>query len=181
MVWYEIWTESDRIKFSVLTPDYKTSIYVKIATLLIDADEHVEAERYLNKAAVLISKCKEPILQLKYKVRSDFKLHQFRKNMLLNNFMTKFITLNLLICLVPHLARATDLKNVKILNLSSISDNIIGLLRPNSGLQAKVLRSCLALLPIVSNGQRSGTIACLRICCYLLYFGLCRSSTVSRY
>jgi COP9 signalosome complex subunit 4 len=51
----------------VLTPDYKTSIYVKIATLLIDADEHVEAERYLNKAAAIISKCKDPMLQLKYK------------------------------------------------------------------------------------------------------------------
>lgn len=73
----KVWTESDQFNSSVLTPDYKTSIYVKIATLLIDADEHVEADRFLNKAAVIISKCKEPMIQLKYKVRSCSEYFKF--------------------------------------------------------------------------------------------------------
>jgi COP9 signalosome complex subunit 4 len=50
-----------------LTPEYKAGIYIKIAQLFLNEDEHVEAERYLSKAAQLMSKVKDPILQLKYK------------------------------------------------------------------------------------------------------------------
>lgn len=51
----------------MLTPEYKAGIYIKIAQLFLNEDDHVEAERFLSKASQLLPKVKDPILQLKYK------------------------------------------------------------------------------------------------------------------
>jgi len=47
---------------------YKANIYVKIAQLYLEEDESAQADFYLNKAAVLVPSCKDPVLQLRYKV-----------------------------------------------------------------------------------------------------------------
>lgn len=52
----------------ILDNEYKVTIYVKIAQLFLEEDEAVQAETYLNRAAVLIHECRDPILQLRYKV-----------------------------------------------------------------------------------------------------------------
>jgi COP9 signalosome complex subunit 4 len=52
----------------MLTPEYKAGIYIKIAQLFLNEDDHVEAERFLSKASQLLPKVKDPVLQLKYKV-----------------------------------------------------------------------------------------------------------------
>jgi len=44
------------------------NIYVKIAQLYLEDDEAVQADVYINRAAVLIHGCKDPLLQLRYKV-----------------------------------------------------------------------------------------------------------------
>jgi len=52
----------------VLDEEYKVNIYVKIAQLYLEDDEAVQADVYINRAAVLIHGCKDPLLQLRYKV-----------------------------------------------------------------------------------------------------------------
>lgn len=52
----------------VLDPEYKVNIYVKIAQLYLEEDESVQAETFLNRASILIPDCKDPILQMRYKV-----------------------------------------------------------------------------------------------------------------
>jgi len=53
----------------VLDPEYKVNIYVKIAQLYLEEDESVQAETFLNRASILIPDCKDPILQMRYKVQ----------------------------------------------------------------------------------------------------------------
>jgi len=52
----------------VLDDEYKVNIYVWIAQLYLEDEEAVQADVYLNRAAVLIHGCKDPMLQLRYKV-----------------------------------------------------------------------------------------------------------------
>jgi len=52
----------------IIEDEYKANIYVKIAQLCLEDDEPVSAELYINRAAVLMSKCKDPTLLLRYKV-----------------------------------------------------------------------------------------------------------------
>ncbi|KAL6069511.1 COP9 signalosome complex subunit 4 [Balamuthia mandrillaris] len=48
--------------------EYKVNIYVKIAQLYLEEEEAVMADTYINRAAVLVHGCKDPVLQLRYKV-----------------------------------------------------------------------------------------------------------------
>jgi len=52
----------------VLDEEYKVNIYVKIAQLYLEDDEAVQADVFINRAAVLVHGCKDPLLQLRYKV-----------------------------------------------------------------------------------------------------------------
>jgi len=67
---------------TVLDPEYKVNIYVKIAQLYLEDDESVQAEAYINRAAELVHQCKDQMLVLRYKVCfariMDFK-RQFMK------------------------------------------------------------------------------------------------------
>jgi len=67
---------------TVLDPEYKVNIYVKISQLYLEDDESVQAEAYINRAAELVHQCKDQILILRYKVCfakiMDFK-RQFMK------------------------------------------------------------------------------------------------------
>jgi len=51
-----------------LDNEYKVNIYVKIAQLYLEDEEAVQADIYINRAAVLVHSCKDPMLQLRYKV-----------------------------------------------------------------------------------------------------------------
>jgi len=54
---------------SIIIPDeYKANIYVKIAQLCLEDEESVQADMYINRAAQLMNKVKDPVLQLRYKV-----------------------------------------------------------------------------------------------------------------
>lgn len=52
----------------VLDPEYKLNIYLRIAQLYLEDDEAVQAEAFLNRASVFSPDCKDPILQMRYKV-----------------------------------------------------------------------------------------------------------------
>jgi len=52
---------------TVLDPEYKVNIYVKIAQLYLEDDESVQAESYINRAAELVHQCKDQMLVLRYK------------------------------------------------------------------------------------------------------------------
>jgi len=52
----------------VVDDEKKVNIYVKIAQLYLEDDESVQADVYINRAATLIHGCKDPVLQLRYKV-----------------------------------------------------------------------------------------------------------------
>lgn len=81
----EDWAEAARIlqgiplesSHRLLEDNYKLGIYVKIAQLHLENDDHVLAEQSLNRAAALLSKNTEPQLRLNYKVSfariQDFK------------------------------------------------------------------------------------------------------------
>jgi len=67
---------------TVLDPEYKMNIYVKIAQLFLEDDESVQAEAYINRASELLHQVKDQHLKLRYKVCfariMDFK-RQFMK------------------------------------------------------------------------------------------------------
>jgi COP9 signalosome complex subunit 4 len=52
----------------VVDNEYRVNIYVKIAQLYLEDEEHVSAETYINRAAGLITQCKDQMLHLRYKV-----------------------------------------------------------------------------------------------------------------
>jgi len=52
----------------VVDDEKKVTIYVKIAQLYLEDDESVQADVYINRAAALVHGCKDPVLQLRYKV-----------------------------------------------------------------------------------------------------------------
>jgi len=52
----------------LIADEYKANIYVKIAQLCLEDEESIQAEMYINRAAQLMSKVKDPVLQLRYKV-----------------------------------------------------------------------------------------------------------------
>eukprot|EP01087_Luapelamoeba_hula_P000456 TRINITY_DN1033_c0_g1_i1.p1 TRINITY_DN1033_c0_g1~~TRINITY_DN1033_c0_g1_i1.p1 ORF type:complete len:391 (-),score=101.83 TRINITY_DN1033_c0_g1_i1:33-1205(-) len=52
----------------VVDDEKKVNIYVKIAQLYLEDDESTQADMYINRAAALIHGCKDPVLQLRYKV-----------------------------------------------------------------------------------------------------------------
>eukprot|EP00005_Dracoamoeba_jomungandri_P004335 CAMPEP_0174258864 /NCGR_PEP_ID=MMETSP0439-20130205/7782_1 /TAXON_ID=0 /ORGANISM="Stereomyxa ramosa, Strain Chinc5" /LENGTH=392 /DNA_ID=CAMNT_0015342535 /DNA_START=31 /DNA_END=1209 /DNA_ORIENTATION=+ len=52
----------------IIKEEKKVQIYVKIAQLFLEEDESVEAEIFINRAARDIYKCKDPTLNLRYKV-----------------------------------------------------------------------------------------------------------------
>jgi COP9 signalosome complex subunit 4 len=86
----EEWKEAAKVLISipldsgqtVLDPEYKVNIYVKIAQLYLEDDESIQAESYINRASELIHQCKDTTLKLRYKVCfakiMDFK-RQFMK------------------------------------------------------------------------------------------------------
>ena len=68
---YEMASMSDLLTpLSVLTPEYKGNIYVKIAQLYLEEEESVNAETYINRASGLMPDVKDPMLILRFKVRS---------------------------------------------------------------------------------------------------------------
>ncbi len=111
-----------KIIFRVLENEYKVNIYVKIAQLYLEDDEAVQAEVYLNRAAVLIHECKDPLLHMRYKVTHLLALLMDRC-VLLGGAGEKLLTLILIYLL-----------------------GCAGLLCSHSGLQAQVHRGLDAVL-----------------------------------
>lgn len=60
---------SERISLDrQVSDEKKATIYIKIAQLYLEEDESVQADVYINRAAVLIHNCKDTLLQVRYKV-----------------------------------------------------------------------------------------------------------------
>lgn len=72
----EQWTEAARALMAIplesgqraLSADYKAGVYVHIVRLLLEDDDHVEAEAYMNRAAVVMHEVKDQVLLLSFKV-----------------------------------------------------------------------------------------------------------------
>src|SRR5690554_5435739 len=62
---------------SIIANEYKVGVYIRIVRLLLEDDEAISAEAYLNRASVLMRDTKDIALQLTYKLSqariSDFK------------------------------------------------------------------------------------------------------------
>ncbi len=56
------------LKFRSISAEVKLQIYVKIVRLLLEDDDHVNAEAYLNRAALLIHDSKDAIMNLSFRV-----------------------------------------------------------------------------------------------------------------
>lgn len=53
---------------SAISDDYKLQVYIRIVRLLLEEDEAVQAESYLNRAALLIPNSNDPLLNLTFKL-----------------------------------------------------------------------------------------------------------------
>lgn len=51
-----------------IQPDYKLNIFVKIAQLYLEDEDHISAEAFINRASVHIHDSKDATVQLKFKV-----------------------------------------------------------------------------------------------------------------
>ncbi|KAI8991488.1 hypothetical protein BDF20DRAFT_904121 [Mycotypha africana] len=51
-----------------ISDDYKLQVYVRIVRLLLEEDEAVQAESYLNRAALLLPSSNDPLLNLTFKL-----------------------------------------------------------------------------------------------------------------
>ncbi|KAI9471006.1 MAG: proteasome component region PCI domain-containing protein [Benjaminiella poitrasii] len=51
-----------------ISDDYKLQVYIRIVKLLLEEDEAVQAESYLNRAALLIPNSNDPLLNLTFKL-----------------------------------------------------------------------------------------------------------------
>ncbi|KAF1806836.1 hypothetical protein V8B55DRAFT_1348032 [Mucor lusitanicus] len=51
-----------------ISDDYKLQVYIRIVRLLLEEDEAVQAESYLNRAALLIPNSNDPLLNLTFKL-----------------------------------------------------------------------------------------------------------------
>lgn len=65
--------------FRIYSADFKMEIYLKIAQLYLKEQNHISAEAYINRAALLQSETKNKELQTIYKVTLDIKLLEFTK------------------------------------------------------------------------------------------------------
>lgn len=63
----------------MVSDDYKLKIYIKIVRLLLEEDEAVNAETYLNRAALLIPNSQDLVTNLTYKLSQARILDSKRK------------------------------------------------------------------------------------------------------
>ena len=52
----------------IYNADFKMQIYLQIARLFLEEQDHISAEAYINRAAMLQSEVPDKELQIKYKV-----------------------------------------------------------------------------------------------------------------
>lgn len=53
---------------SAISDDYKLQVYIRIVKLLLEEDEAVQAEAYLNRAALLIPNSNDMLINLTFKL-----------------------------------------------------------------------------------------------------------------
>jgi len=85
----EEWTEAARVLMEIplesgyrnTSDDYKIKIYIHIVRLLLEDEDPVTAETYLNRVALLISNTTDPITQIQFKV-SNVKILDYKRQFL---------------------------------------------------------------------------------------------------
>ncbi|ORX93451.1 hypothetical protein K493DRAFT_284739 [Basidiobolus meristosporus CBS 931.73] len=85
----EDWSEAARILQGIpldsghraISDDYKLKIYVKIIRLLLEEDEAIGAETYMNRAALLIPNSQDLVVQLTFKL-SQARVLDFKRKFL---------------------------------------------------------------------------------------------------
>ncbi|KAK9694751.1 hypothetical protein K7432_013296 [Basidiobolus ranarum] len=85
----EDWSEAARILQGIpldsghraISDDYKLKIYVRIIRLLLEEDEAISAETYMNRAALLIPNSKDLVVQLTFKL-SQARVLDFKRKFL---------------------------------------------------------------------------------------------------
>ncbi|OZJ04744.1 hypothetical protein BZG36_01791 [Bifiguratus adelaidae] len=64
-----------------ISDDYKLQIYIRIVRLFLEEDDHVNADTFLNRAALLIPECKDLVTQLTFKL-SQARVLDFKRRFL---------------------------------------------------------------------------------------------------
>ena len=59
----------------IYNADFKMRIYLQIARLFLEEQDHISAEAYINRAAMLQSEVPDKELQIKYKVSREGRLY----------------------------------------------------------------------------------------------------------
>jgi len=85
----EEWTEAAKVLMEIplesgyrnTSDDYKIKIYIHIVRLLLEDEDSITAETYLNRVALLISNTTDPVIQIQYKF-SNVRILDYKRQFL---------------------------------------------------------------------------------------------------